>query len=195
MLTSLYKALLNGMRHKALLTDESFLRNKNQIIEQYLMQISNAKFKWNPLTSIFACVLGDGCPDIWMSVWMEGYIKMCLYAYVCVHIYIYIYIYIYTHIHTRTILCIHTVPHWFRFLSSFNESNCKLLTTGHTEFEREVLFYIKCDSTVDMDCQRILISITSTFKHLWLDMYRPNWIIRHCIIYYLCSITEINMLL
>jgi len=71
------------------------------------MQISNAKFKWNPLTSIFACVLGDGCPDIWMSVWMEGYIKMCLYAYVCVHIYIYIYIYIYTYTHTHNPLYTH----------------------------------------------------------------------------------------
>ena len=107
-----------------------------------------------------------------MSVWMEGYIKMCLYTYICVYIYIYIYIYIYTRTHIP--LYIHTVPHRFRFLSSFNESNYKLLTTGHTDFEREVLFYIKCDSTVDMDCQRILISITSTFKHLWLDMYRPN---------------------
>ena len=42
------------------------------------------------------------------------------------------------------------------------------------KFERQVLFYIKCDSTVDIDCQGILISITSTFKHLWLDIYRPN---------------------
>ena len=81
MLTSLYKALLKGMRHKALLSDESFLRNKNQIIHQYLMQISNTKLKLNPLTSIFACLSGDRSPDIRMSVWMEGYIKMCLYTY------------------------------------------------------------------------------------------------------------------
>jgi len=86
------------MRHKALLSDEPFLRNKNQITEQYLMHISNTKFKRNPLTRIFECLSGDGCPDIRMD--RRIYKNVSIYVYT--RTYIRVHIYIHTHINART---------------------------------------------------------------------------------------------
>ena len=96
MLTSLYKALLKGMRQKALLRDESVLRNRNQIIQQCLMQISNAKLKTKSTNKYFRMRIRG-----WMSGYMDVRMDGWIYKNVYIHIYTYIYmrVYIYRVIH------------------------------------------------------------------------------------------------